>query len=707
MGKTKEKSIKFNFDVSAYRLIGRELITDRITALFELVKNAYDANAENVIVEFVNINPLTSNSKIIIADDGIGMQFSDIKNKWMVIGTSSKRRNRLSPLPHQRKVAGKKGIGRFAVDKLGDKLILKTKQKNSAEILCLETDWSYYSKLEDSQLKLKFEDDKPFFTDIENRYWYEKGDKEKQGTKLEISLVNEIWTEDDVSRAYKELSKLVAPNTGMSNSYPFNVTIKSPYKEFENKKVKTQLIDFATQKVELSFDKEKKYQEILQYKKGVLNKIKVAERPCGFLKLSLYYFDQPAKSKYKKHFSSEIDGIKIYRDGIITTPFAEYVADQNKQKDILGIDKRRWSGFFDRFGTRDLLGYVEITDENNPNIIESTNRQGFVENEAWEELRKFIIEQIVQLEAYFKNKKKVEREKTQSSLGAANQDLKFLKKEIASVKKDASPKVKEKLRSIEANLGKIQGSVTKSIKDYTKLEKESKQQENLFMSLVSLQTYAAMFSHMTKHTLGHILTGAEYFYNNYPNPKLEDRFLSISKSIYNEMLKLRKGVDFMLKYAKSDTELEEINLKGLISNLFDNIYSDRFDEQGIRTRVEIKDDLILNYNRKALEDIFDNLISNSIKALKNQKDKIIKCSSLTTNDEVTILFSDNGIGISDKDKHRIFDIFFTDTAEEGGAGMGLYMVKTRVEAMQGSVEVVENEFKPSGATFEITLPFKK
>lgn len=707
MPKNKEKSIKFNFDVSAYRLIGRELITDRITALFELVKNAYDANAENVTVEFIDINPLTLNSKIIIKDDGIGMQFSDIKNKWMVIGTSSKRRERLSPLPHKRKVAGKKGIGRFAVDKLGDKLVLKTQKKNNTELLCLETDWSYYSKLEDSQLKLNFEDQKPFFTDVENKYWFDKGDEDKQGTILEISQVNEIWTESDVSRAFKELSKLVPPNTSISKSYPFNIIIKSPYKDFDNKKVKTQLIDFATKKVQLTFDKKTSVQEILQYKKGILNKINVPERPCGFLTLSLYYFDQPAKSKYKKHFNSEIDGIKIYRDGIITTPFAEYVADQNKQKDILGIDKRRWSGFFDRFGTRDLLGYVEITDENNPEIIESTNRQGFVENEAWEELRKFIIEQIVQLESYYKNVKKVERENTKSSLGAANQDLKTLKKEIASVKKDVSPKVQAKLRNIEANLGKIQGSVTKSIKDYSKLEKESKQQENLFMSLVSLQTYAAMFSHMTKHTLGHILTGAEYFYTNYPNPSLEGRFISISKSIYNEMLKLRRGVDFMLKYAKSDTELEEINLKELIINLFDNIYFDRLSNQGIRTIVNIKDNLILNYNRKAIEDIFDNLISNSIKALKNKNDKIIKCSSVTSNNEVTILFSDNGIGIQEEDKHRIFDIFYTDTAEEGGAGMGLYMVKTRVEAMQGSIEVIENELKPTGATFKITLPFKK
>ena len=704
-----EKSIKFNFDVSAYRLLGRELITDRITALFELVKNAYDANAENVSVEFQNINPLSTESKIIIKDDGIGMQFSDIENKWMVIGTSSKRRERLSPPPHKRKVSGKKGVGRFAVDKLGEKLILKTKKKNDNKLLCLETDWSYYSGLENSQFKINFEEKKAFFTDVENNYWYEDVEKEFQGTTLEISLVSEVWTESDINRAYKELSKLVSPNSNLKKSYPFNITIKAPYKGFENKEVKTQLIDFASKKIDLSFNLEKGTQEILKFDKvnHKLEVINVPERPCGFLKMTLYYFAQEDKRKYKNHFKSDIDGIKIYRDGIITTPFAEYVAHQEKQKDILGLDKRRYSNFFDRLGSRDLLGYIEITDENNPGIIESTNRQGFVDNLAWEELRSLVIEQIIQLENYYKDLKKSEREATKSSLGGANKDLKSIKKEIASIKKEASPQVKEKLKSIEANLGKIQGSVTKSIKDYANLEKESKQKENLFFSLVSLQTYAAMFSHMTKHTIGHILTSAEYFSNNYPNQKLESRFIKISKNIFNEMLKLRKGVDFMLKYAKSDTEFEEINLKSLVHNLFEEIYFDRFKDENIKTEIAINSNLILNYNRKSIEDIFDNLISNSMKALKGENNKMIKCSSVTTKNDLTILFSDNGIGINEEDKFRIFDIFFTKTAEDGGAGMGLYMVKTRVEAMQGSIEVVENEFKPSGATIKITLPFKK
>lgn len=85
-------TLKFKFDISAYRLLGRELITDRITALFELVKNCYDANASNVDVEFFDVNRKSPYSKIIIKDDGMGMSYEDVERKWMVIGTNNKKK---------------------------------------------------------------------------------------------------------------------------------------------------------------------------------------------------------------------------------------------------------------------------------------------------------------------------------------------------------------------------------------------------------------------------------------------------------------------------------------------------------------------------------------------------------------------------------------------------------------------------------------
>src|SRR5690606_29256657 len=140
---------------------------------------------------------------------------------------------------------------------------------------------------------------------------------------------------------------------------------------------------------------------------------------------------------------------------------------------------------------------------------------------------------------------------------------------------------------------------------------ESKQKESLYFSLVSLQTYAAMFSHMTKHTIGHVLRDAEYFYKNFPNEKLNIRFKTISSRIYNEFLTLRKGVEFMLKYAQTDSEFEDINVHNLIDNLFNEIYKPVFDQNNINATLELSDKLILHYNKKAIEDVFDNLISNS------------------------------------------------------------------------------------------------
>lgn len=706
MGKKKESYIQFNFDISAYRLLGRELITDRITALFEIVKNAYDANADRVKVIFSDVSPLSNISRIIIEDDGIGMDIYDIQHKWMVIGTSSKRRERVSPSPYYRKVVGKKGIGRFAVDLLGSKLLLKTKKKGDRHWIYLETDWTKYNELENIQLQLPFGDHKEYFTDIKNRYWFEEGDINAQGTVIEIEAINDEWTEYDVIRAYKELAKLVAPNTKIKTSYPFSITIYSQYPDFKKIDVNPlSIIEFATKSIDLTFNIEDNTQEIILLENGKLIKKNVPARSFGLVNFTLYYFNLPDKRKFKDKFNVDIDGVKIYRDGLITTPFAESEADSNKKKDIIGIDKRRYSGFFDKINNRDLLGYVLLTDENNPNIIETTNRQDFIDNYSWRELKAFIIEQIVQVEKSLQYEKENIRQNTKYDLVNANDDLKHIRQTLTQAKREATPEVKNLIQLVESDLGRLQGTVNRSIKDYTKLEDESKQKENLFFSLVSLQTYASMFSHMTKHTIGHILRDAEYFKDNFPDEKLNERFKIISSRIFNELITLRNGVDFMLKYAKSDNEVEDINLHNLVHDLF-GVYSNLFQKEKIATSLELKDNLILTYNKKALEDVFDNLISNSVKALKSSANKKIKCSGVAQKNELILYFSDNGNGILEEDKLRIFDIFFTRTAEDGGAGIGLYMVKTRIEAMQGTIEVVESEFTP-GATFKITLPFKK
>src|SRR5258708_36150556 len=101
--KPSPQNLYWKFDISTFRLLGRELITDRITALFELVKNCYDANATKVNVIFENVQDRNI-GKILIRDDGEGMSIDDIKNKWMVVGTNKKKRKKISDPPFSRTI---------------------------------------------------------------------------------------------------------------------------------------------------------------------------------------------------------------------------------------------------------------------------------------------------------------------------------------------------------------------------------------------------------------------------------------------------------------------------------------------------------------------------------------------------------------------------------------------------------------------------
>ena len=85
------KSLNFKISSSLKSIIGKELITDDFIAVFELVKNAFDAHAREVKIIFKNfLRSKNGNPKIIIYDDGYGMNHDDLLNKWLFVAYSSK-----------------------------------------------------------------------------------------------------------------------------------------------------------------------------------------------------------------------------------------------------------------------------------------------------------------------------------------------------------------------------------------------------------------------------------------------------------------------------------------------------------------------------------------------------------------------------------------------------------------------------------------
>lgn len=716
-GDSEDKKLKWRFDISTFRLIGREPITDRITALFELVKNCYDANATRVDVVFENVSydnavvddttkevRVNPGSKVVIEDNGYGMSFEDIRDKWMVIGTASKRTSPFSPRPFGRRCVGEKGIGRFAVDKLGDKVNIVTKKEEDDRWLNVEIDWnSYFNEVSpDEREHIRL------FTDIENKYDYLDRNEGSgvSGTKLIVSSVREFWSKDDISRFYKEANKIVSPYTLLNP--PFKIYITAREYGWVEKPVEPDKIDFATEEAEITY--RDGIQETLYFDKdkGCIAKKDGPLRIFGGISLKIFYFDENARRNYYRKYkdvNNRIDGIKIYRDGIIATPFAEAEANPDRKRDILGIDKRLWQDIFNRISTREIIGILDITKDGNPKIIDATNRQDFIDNREYRELKEFILEQLRAFEELKIYKRELKRASVSDELKTAKENVDTFAHSVNRVI-ETNPDLKKDLQPLVEQATKAGTSVKKAIEEQKKAEKEYIRKENMYLSIMSLQEYAIHIAHAVRTSLGKIQRKAEFFDKYYPDPEEEEYFKLYAKEIYQEMLVLNQVIDFMLSYSKSGLNFEDLNLNELVSGLFKS-YETSLKAENIRSVVEIPDNLRINTNRQFFMDILQNMISNSVKALKGVPDKTIKCSGYISENDLILSMSDNGIGIPLEKREWVFGVFNTTTAESGGAGIGLYVVKTRVESLKGKVEVVDSEFGKVGTTIKITLPFKK
>ena len=125
--------MKFKTSSGIKSIVGKDLITDRYVAIFELVKNSYDARATEVIVSFNTSDDSEEgigsldNGKIYIVDNGVGMSKDDLDNKWLKLAYSDKQEgsseedideDSLREIKN-RVLVGSKGIGRFSSDSLG------------------------------------------------------------------------------------------------------------------------------------------------------------------------------------------------------------------------------------------------------------------------------------------------------------------------------------------------------------------------------------------------------------------------------------------------------------------------------------------------------------------------------------------------------------------------------------------------------------
>lgn len=343
-------------------IIGRDLVTNEFVAIFELVKNSFDAGATQVDIEF---DP--GQRTITIMDDGRGMSASDIRDKWLFVAYSEKALN--APDSYRDKIkpagqfAGSKGIGRFACDTLGAGLGLYSLTEESGKIAKLEIDWTRFEKdsteeFQDVDVELGTAES---FPDVQNAEV-----PDAHGTMLVIQGTRRDWDDDGIRKLRRDLAKLIDP---------FGTT--------KDVTVSTWIVDGTSQAIEgVDGPVGNEIADLLEEK---TSRIEVLIKD-GTIRTAL--FDRGRKiyeirepSPYDELYNADIEG-KIYflnrsakhtftaRMGVRPIEFGSIFLFLNKFRifpigeefdDTFGLNRRKQQGQSRYLGTRDIIGRVDVT----------------------------------------------------------------------------------------------------------------------------------------------------------------------------------------------------------------------------------------------------------------------------------------------------------------------------------------------------------
>lgn len=413
-----------HFDVSSglKSVLGGDLITDDEVAIFELVKNSFDAGAHNVLLRF------DSNS-ITVADDGKGMSYDEIRSKWLFVAFSEKREANKSidfrdEISDRRSFAGSKGIGRFSSDRLGEKVILQSRSADQGFIGLSQVivDWPKFD-----------EDHATLFQNIEVQYSRQSQfsddlpgiDLSVSGTAISIKETRVSWGREKILRLKSALAKLINPFGAEVDG--FNISVLCPSESLRDKEVlaeqqsdaggsssnlivngvvgnfifstlqeKTTFIDVAVVDEGCSIESRLIDRGELIYHIREPNRFKLISG-SGF-RSQVFFLNQSAKTTFARRMgvpSVQFGSVFLFRNGFRVFPVGE------SGDDWFGMDRRKQQGYARFLGTRDVIGRVDVIG-NDGRFEESSSRNtGLKENDAVAELRKCFREHcLIRLERY-------------------------------------------------------------------------------------------------------------------------------------------------------------------------------------------------------------------------------------------------------------------------------------------------------------------
>ena len=400
------------------QLLGDELIGSPRLAVFELVKNAYDADANDVVVR-LDLGS-SSGPAITVTDDGEGMTLDLIQSVWLVPGDDHRHRQRKrgqrSPT-HHRLPLGEKGLGRFAAHKLGNRIRLTTRARESEECV-VDIDWNQL-------IKEPFLDEAPVQIGIRSPEVFTEN---RTGTTIEIrELRPPIWSRRDVRGLCNQITSICSP---FQQPGEFQATLEVPGHEHwvEDLPDAAAIVDRAIWKFLFRldagrFDCTYEFRKIPGFnldgrtiskrgeklklpsihgrgrKDGKLVADGATTRGIGSVSGEFHVFDREravlqrlGDTRLLTNYLDDNGGVRVYRDGIRVYNYGE------QGDDWLGLDLRRVNVPTRRISRNIILGEVHLSLESSDKLIEKTNREGFVENDACQRLRRVVLGALGELE---------------------------------------------------------------------------------------------------------------------------------------------------------------------------------------------------------------------------------------------------------------------------------------------------------------------
>ncbi len=416
-----ETEIPAKFKPRARLLIqlGDQLIKNESIALVELVKNSYDADANVVNIYMENVDH-PEDGIIIIEDDGFGMTADIVENVWLEPGSDFKTQQmkalKVSP-KYQRLPIGEKGIGRFGVHKLGSIIEMTTKSAEGNEVFVKInwTDFDNYKYLEDVPIQIIVR---------ENPKLFRAG---KTGTTIVISKLRKHWERGVARGISRSITALISPFEAVDSFKPnFDIVDKPGWfeglltwekvKDYSLFHFKITLEGGLVTKFLYEFTPWESMSKVSSKTVGIENKLVETfkhiedsagnrisldhdggeELGIGKIEFEGYIFELDAfimklgvtdKSGFKTYLR-ENGGIRVFRSGLRVYDYGE------PENDWLDLNLRRVNQPAKKISNNIVLGAVYLDRASSTDLIEKTNREGFVGNQAYTVFKASILHSI-------------------------------------------------------------------------------------------------------------------------------------------------------------------------------------------------------------------------------------------------------------------------------------------------------------------------